>query len=80
MNRDVAVLAVTLVGFALLVTAHVVIAAGLLARRPRWRAPLALIVAPLAPILALRAHMVVRAATWLAALAMYATGLWLARG
>ena len=80
MNRDVTVLAITIAGFALLVTAHVVIAAGLLARTPRWRAALALIIAPLAPILALRARMFVRAATWIVALALYATGLWFARG
>ena len=80
MSRDVAVLAITIVGFALLVTAHVVIAAGLFARPPRWRGAVALVVAPLAPVLALRARMFVRAATWIAALALYATGLWFARG
>ena len=49
---------------ALALTAHLAIAAGLLRRHPRWRAPVALVLAPLAPWFAVREHMRVRAAVW----------------
>jgi hypothetical protein len=49
---------------ALLVTAHLCIAAGLVRRRPRWRALAALIVVPLAPWFAARERMWLRVGVW----------------
>ncbi len=57
--------------FALLVTVHVMITFGLTARRPRWRGPVAFVVAPLAPYWAWRERMRVRAAMWAVALVAY---------
>jgi hypothetical protein len=71
-SRDVVWLAIVLASFTLLVTAHVWIVIGLLRRRPRWRAPLALVLAPLAPYWAIRERMRLRGATWLAAALAYA--------
>jgi hypothetical protein len=78
-TRDVVVLSVLLVAFAALATAHVTIAAGLVRRRPRWHAPLAFVVAPLAPYYAIGAHMRVRAFAWIGAFVVYATAMVLAR-
>jgi hypothetical protein len=78
-TRDAVVLSVLLVAFASLVTAHVTIAVGLVRRRPRWRALLAFVVAPLAPYYAAREHMRVRACVWVGALVVYATAMVLAR-
>jgi hypothetical protein len=73
---DTVALALTIVGFASLVTAHVAIAFGLLARSPRWHAALAFFVPPAAPLLALRVRAFVRAAIWIAAATVYVVGLW----
>lgn len=73
--RDVESMIAVILGFAALVTAHLAIALGLLARSPRWRAPIALIVLPLAPYIALRERMWLRGALWIAALVVYASGL-----
>jgi hypothetical protein len=78
-TRDVVVLAFVIGAFAVLVTVHVTIAAGLLVRSPRWRAPVALVVAPLAPYYAVRARMPVRAATWIGALVVYVVARVIAR-
>jgi hypothetical protein len=57
--------------FALVVTAHVAIVWGLTSRAPRWRAPVALFVAPLAPYWAVRERMYLRAAAWLVGVVAY---------
>jgi hypothetical protein len=49
MSRDELVAGALLLAFALVVTAHVTLIAGLAARPPRWRALVALVVPPLAP-------------------------------
>jgi hypothetical protein len=49
MSRDELVAGALLLAFALVVTAHVTLVVGLAARRPRWRALVALVVPPLAP-------------------------------
>jgi hypothetical protein len=77
--NDVAALALTVLGFASLVTAHVAIAFGLLACAPRWHAAIAFFVPPAAPVLAVRARAFVRAAIWIVAAAVYVVGLWRAR-
>jgi hypothetical protein len=69
---DVALLLVLVTSFALGLTAHAAIAWGLAFARPWWRAPVALVLAPLAPVLAVRARLYVRAAVWLAAWLIYA--------
>jgi hypothetical protein len=71
-TRDVVVLASVIVAFAVMVTAHVTIAAGLLGRSPRWHALVAFVVAPLAPYYAFRARMPVRAVVWIGAVVVYA--------
>jgi len=49
MTPDLFVFVATVVVFAALVTVHVMLAIGLSRRVPRWRGPVALVVAPLAP-------------------------------
>ena len=56
---------------ALAVTAHLAIAAGLARRTSIGRALVALVAAPLAPWLAIRARMFARAGIWVAAVAGY---------
>jgi hypothetical protein len=65
--------------FALLVTVHVALVFGLIAKRPRWWAPIALVVPPLAPYLGFRSALRVRSTLWLVALALYLLGLAWAR-
>ena len=63
---------IVLVGsFALLVTTHLALAAGLSLKPPRWRGPLALLVPPLAPYWGMQEHMRLRASLWVAALMIY---------
>jgi hypothetical protein len=69
--RDLLPVLIVVFAFSVAVTDHVAIVAGLAARHPRWRAPVALVIAPLAPIWAFRAGMRARAAIWLAAVATY---------
>jgi len=66
----IAVSAVIL-SFAVLCTAHLAIAAGLLRRSPRWRALVGLVALPLAPYWAARERMWLRAAFWCAGLIGY---------
>ncbi len=76
--RDEIVVAALVVAFAALVTAHVTLVVGLLLRRPRWRAPVALVVAPLAPYWGYGQGMRRRAVTWIAAAVIYAVLRWMA--
>jgi hypothetical protein len=69
--KDMALVIAVVLAFAFLVTAHVAIAVGLVAKPPRWRAPIALLVAPLAPYWAWREHMRVRAGLWAVGLLVY---------
>jgi hypothetical protein len=69
--KDMIVVGAVVLAFALLVTAHLAIAVGLVAKPPRWRAPVALVLAPLAPYWAWREHMRVRAGIWAAGLVLY---------
>jgi hypothetical protein len=66
---------ILLVAFATLVTMHLTLAAGLLRRAPWWRAPLALVVAPLAPWWGWGAKMRVRSTLWVAAAVIYVAAL-----
>ncbi len=59
------------VSFATLLTAHLALAAGLLARSPRSRGLVALLVPPLAPYYGAREKLWVRAILWIASLVVY---------
>jgi hypothetical protein len=78
LTHDERVVACLVVAFASLVTAHVAIVAGLAVRPPRWRAPAAAIVFPLAPYWAGRAGMHARSVVWIFSAAAYLVCLWLA--
>jgi hypothetical protein len=77
--RDIVLLSVTVLAFALLVTVHCAIAFGLLQHRPRSRALLAFVVAPLAPYFALRERMTFRAVAWIVSALAYVFARWLGR-
>jgi hypothetical protein len=64
-------MAALLGSFALLVTVHVALAAGLFCRAPRWRGALALLLPPLAPYWGMRERMRVRTSLWLGSLMVY---------
>jgi hypothetical protein len=66
-----------LLAFATLVTAHVTLVVGLVAREPRWRALAAAVVPPLAPFWGVREGMPVRATLWVAGAVAYALA-WIA--
>ena len=76
---DLFVTLTVILSFATLLTAHVTLVAGLVARRPRWRGALALVIVPLAPYWGFRERMKARAVVWTAALAIYAVALIVAR-
>ena len=76
--RDELVAAGLLVAFATLVTAHVLLVVGLAARRPRWRALLALVAAPLAPYWGHRLGLHARSVAWTAGAVGYVVCRWLA--
>jgi hypothetical protein len=78
MSRDEAVSAGLVLAFATLVTAHVMIVAGLGERGPRWRALAALLVFPLAPFWGRAERMNVRVLAWFVSAAAYAVLLWMA--
>lgn len=73
--KDMVLMGVVVLAFAFLVTAHLAIAVGLVAKTPRWRALVALVVAPLAPYWAWRDHMRVRAGIWVVGLVLYVIAL-----
>ncbi len=65
MTRDLVVFVATVVLFAVFVTIHFMLAIGLSRRAPRWRGPVALVVAPLAPWWAWRDKMRAGVVLWL---------------
>ena len=74
--NDRLLVATTILAFAVLLTAHLTIVVGLVLGARPWRAPLALVLAPLAPYWALRSNMRARAGLWLLAASLYAGALW----
>lgn len=72
--RDFVALAMLVLGFATLVTAHLVTVVGVAARRGSARAAFAFAVPFLAPVWAVRGRMGVRAAFWIGGLVVYASG------
>ncbi|EYF06481.1 hypothetical protein [Chondromyces apiculatus] len=74
--RDILLLAVLLVAFALFVTTHVALAGRLtLHNHPRWRGVLALFVPPLAPIYGFREGYRRTSILWLVAIVLYSLAL-----
>jgi hypothetical protein len=76
--RDEAVFAGLCGAFALLVVAHLGIVVGLARRPPRWRALVALIVMPLAPVWGRAERMHTRVIAWVLGACAYAWLRWLA--
>jgi hypothetical protein len=70
-HADIAVLGTVILAFATLATAHLGIVVGLMRRAPRWRSPVALILAPLAPYWAMKNRMFVRGGIWIATMLAY---------
>lgn len=68
---DAVLLGAMVLSFALFVTVHLALFVGLLARRPRWRAPLALVLPPLAPVYGARERMWARTVLWSVAVVVY---------
>jgi len=64
MTTDLSVVGALALLTGLLLTAHLVVVAGLITRRPRWPAVVALVAPPAAPFLAHRAGLHVRAYVW----------------
>jgi hypothetical protein len=73
--KDVVVTLLLVLSFAALVTAHVAIVIGLGGKSPRWRAAVALAVAPLAPYWALTSGMKARGWIWIGSVCLYAAVL-----
>jgi hypothetical protein len=71
MTRDDFIVGGLVLSFALLVTSHVTLVVGLAGRKPRKRALLALVVAPLAPSWGLREGMRGRAGVWGVSVVVY---------
>jgi hypothetical protein len=78
-GMDIARLALLAGGFGVLACAHLVLLLGLCFRRPRWRALVALVVAPLAAYFGFTDGRRGWSALWLGGLVLYATGAWLVR-
>lgn len=76
--KDIVVVALLVVAFALAITLHVVLSVALLGRVPRWRGLLAFIAPPLAPYWAWREGMRKRALFWIGSVVLYAVMLVLA--
>lgn len=79
MTRDEWLTLAVVVTFATLVTAHVMLLAGLALRQPRWRALAAALAPPLAPVWGVRSGMAGRAGAWIASALAYVALRWLAR-
>lgn len=69
--KDILLVALVVLAFAWVVTAHAAIVFGLVKKEPRWRAAVAFVVAPLAPVYAWREHMRARAVIWVVGVGVY---------
>jgi hypothetical protein len=79
MMRDAIHAGVLLLAFATLVTMHVTLTIGLLGRPPRWRAPVGLLIAPLAPWWGWQEKMRLRSALWVGSALVYVVAFIAAR-
>jgi hypothetical protein len=73
--KDVVLVAILVLAFASVVTAHVAITFGLARSKPRWRALVAFVLVPLAPYWAWRAQMRKRTWLWIGSLVLYLAAL-----
>ena len=71
MTRDEILVLSLLAAFATLLTMHVALVLGLATRKPRWRALVALPLAPLAPYWGAREGMHTRVVVWVASAIAY---------
>lgn len=76
--KDIIVVGLLVVGFALLATVHVAIVVGLAKKQPRWHAAAAFFVPVLAPYWAWQEQMKKRAGMWVVAILVYLVALLLA--
>lgn len=76
--NDTVTVALLILAFAFVVTMHVVIAFGLVQRKPRWRALVGFVFPPAAPYWAWKEHMRTRAGLWVAFAVVYGVMLALA--
>ncbi|MBX3199181.1 MAG: hypothetical protein KF894_13705 [Labilithrix sp.] len=76
--KDIVIVALLVVAFALVITTHVAIAIGLAKRTPRWRGAVALVLPPLAPYWAWQERMRTRVGLWAGGLLLYVIMLVLA--
>jgi hypothetical protein len=75
LSGDAAIYLWIVTSFAGLATVHVTLVLGLLARTPRWRGLVALVVPPLAPYWGFLEGLRVRGVLWVATLGSYATAM-----
>jgi hypothetical protein len=75
---DLAILLTLVTSFGVLLTAHLWLALALTRKKPWWRGPVALIVAPLAPYWGLSSRLHAPSIVWLTALVSYGLSLLLA--
>lgn len=73
--KDTILVAAVVLAFAFLVTAHLAIVVGLVARTPRWRALAALVFPPLALYWGWQQRMRVRSVLWIVGLVVYVVAL-----
>jgi hypothetical protein len=73
--RDIVVIALLVLSFAFVLTIHVSIAIGLLARTPRWRGFVALFVPVIGLIWAWRSSMRARVWMWIIGVVVYCVAL-----
>jgi hypothetical protein len=75
MTRDAVELAFVVLAFGALVTVHVALVCGLLARRPRWHGAVAFFLPPFAPYWGARQGLRGRTFAWLALAIAYVVAL-----
>jgi hypothetical protein len=74
--RDAVIVTLLVLGFALLVTAHVALCGFLVLRaKPRWRGLAAFVVPPLAPWWGLREGRTLTTSLWIVSLLLYLSGV-----
>jgi hypothetical protein len=78
MSRDEAVFGGLVVAFAVLCVAHLGLVLGLARRPARWRALVALVIVPLAPMWGRTERMHARVVAWIVSACAYGFLLWLA--
>ncbi len=76
LTHDVVLTVAVWLAFASFVTVHVALAAGLIARKPRWQGAVSLVIVPLAPVFGFSQRLRVRSVLWIALAVAYTFALW----